>query len=90
MCHPQDAIDALLSEVDAAALKAGLMTPTEASEGASRAFVRPSGTEDMVRVYVESLTQPLADWLAARVACLVYECAGGTGDSPPAPGPIPL
>jgi phosphomannomutase len=34
----------------------------------ARAFVRPSGTEDIVRVYSEAATQEAADALAARVA----------------------
>ena len=51
---------------------------------AGRAFVRPSGTEDVVRVYAEARTQALADELAARVARCAWELAGGVGDAPPA------
>ncbi|XP_024537107.1 phosphoacetylglucosamine mutase [Selaginella moellendorffii] len=47
-----------------------------------RAFVRPSGTEDVVRVYAEAGTQELADELAANVAVAVYELAGGVGPKP--------
>lgn len=36
--------------------------------GIGRAFVRPSGTEDVVRVYAEADTQEAADELAARVS----------------------
>ncbi|KAM3174642.1 hypothetical protein ACTXT7_010135 [Hymenolepis weldensis] len=79
----QEAIDSLVNEVDIASTKAGH------SAGLSRAFVRPSGTEDMVRVYAEAATTPLADWLAASVARLVYEKAGGFGVEPTNPGPIP-
>lgn len=45
-----------------------------------RAFVRPSGTEDVVRVYAEAVDQEMADTLANRVAALVYKHAGGVGD----------
>lgn len=42
-----------------------------------RSFVRPSGTEDVVRVYAEAGTKALADELAFKVAGLVYDEAGG-------------
>ncbi|KAG2154794.1 phosphoacetylglucosamine mutase [Suillus clintonianus] len=42
-----------------------------------RSFVRPSGTEDVVRVYAEAVTRAEADELAFRVAGLVYDEAGG-------------
>ncbi|XP_023217197.1 phosphoacetylglucosamine mutase-like [Centruroides sculpturatus] len=42
-----------------------------------RSFVRPSGTEDLVRVYAEATTQENADMLAREVAEKVYELAGG-------------
>ncbi|XP_050708023.1 phosphoacetylglucosamine mutase-like [Eriocheir sinensis] len=51
-----------------------------------RSFVRPSGTEDVVRVYAEASTQEEADNLAVQVACAVYEQAGGVGDKPKGPG----
>ena len=47
-----------------------------------RAFVRPSGTEDVVRVYAEADTQQHADQLAFEVGLQVYEKARGTGDKP--------
>lgn len=50
-----------------------------------RAFVRPSGTEDIVRVYAEASTQENADNLAVQVSCAVYEQAGGVGDKPKPP-----
>ncbi|KAM3960648.1 phosphoglucomutase 3-like protein nst [Aphomia sociella] len=50
-----------------------------------RAFVRPSGTEDIVRVYAESDTQQAADKLAAEVAQAVFDLAGGVGDRPELP-----
>ena len=43
---------------------------------------RPSGTEDVVRVYAEADTQYHADSLALHVANAVYEMAGGVGDKP--------
>jgi phosphoacetylglucosamine mutase len=36
-----------------------------------RAFVRPSGTEDIVRVYAEAETQDAANSLAHKVSDLV-------------------
>ncbi|VDN98223.1 unnamed protein product [Rodentolepis nana] len=84
--HPlglQEDIDSLVKEVDAVSTKAGQPA------GLSRAFVRPSGTEDMVRVYAEAATVPLVDWLATSVARLVHEKAGGVGVEPTNPGPIP-
>ncbi|KAI6007446.1 Phosphoacetylglucosamine mutase [Pisolithus albus] len=42
-----------------------------------RSFVRPSGTEDVVRVYAEAASRPQTDELAFRVAGLVYDLAGG-------------
>jgi hypothetical protein len=47
-----------------------------------RAFARPSGTEDAVRVYAEAETQAVADALAADVGRLVYDMAGGVGARP--------
>ncbi|RXW20618.1 hypothetical protein EST38_g5224 [Candolleomyces aberdarensis] len=42
-----------------------------------RSFVRPSGTEDVVRVYAEAVLRSQADELAYRVAGMVYDEAGG-------------
>ncbi|KAI1797953.1 phosphoacetylglucosamine mutase [Ganoderma leucocontextum] len=42
-----------------------------------RSFVRPSGTEDVVRVYAEAAVRSQADDLAFRVAGLVYDEVGG-------------
>ncbi|XP_072144032.1 phosphoacetylglucosamine mutase isoform X1 [Dermacentor andersoni] len=47
-----------------------------------RAFVRPSGTEDIVRVYAEASTQDGANKLAYEVGMKVYELAGGIGEKP--------
>ncbi|KAL4450013.1 hypothetical protein ABPG77_010682 [Micractinium sp. CCAP 211/92] len=49
---------------------------------AGRSFVRPSGTEDVVRVYAEAESQQAADDLAATVARLVHAQAGGVGPAP--------
>lgn len=48
----------------------------------ARSFVRPSGTEDVVRVYAEADTQESADALAHEVSLAVYSLAGGVGDEP--------
>jgi len=42
-----------------------------------RSFVRPSGTEDVVRVYAEAIQKSQAEELAYKVAGLVYDEAGG-------------
>ncbi|XP_047659790.1 phosphoacetylglucosamine mutase-like [Tachysurus fulvidraco] len=48
----------------------------------ARAFVRPSGTEDVVRVYAEADTQESVDGLAHQVSLAVYRLAGGVGEEP--------
>nr|XP_061785056.1 phosphoacetylglucosamine mutase-like isoform X2 [Nerophis lumbriciformis] len=48
----------------------------------ARSFVRPSGTEDVVRVYAEADTQESADSLAHQVSLAVYRLAGGVGNEP--------
>lgn len=48
----------------------------------SRAFVRPSGTEDVVRVYAEADSQESADRLAQEVSLAVFQLAGGVGEKP--------
>jgi len=47
-----------------------------------RAFVRPSGTEDVVRVYAEAETLEATLQLAQAVVDVVYERAGGKGPKP--------
>ena len=49
-----------------------------------RCFVRPSGTEDAVRVYAEANTQKGADTLAYEAMMLIYKLCGGIG-APPQP-----
>jgi len=47
-----------------------------------RAFARPSGTEDVVRVYAEASTQDDADKLALDVAKAIFDHAKGVGTTP--------
>ena len=47
-----------------------------------RAFVRPSGTEDVVRIYAEASSQVDADKLALLIAQAAYDHAGGVGERP--------
>lgn len=46
----------------------------------ARSFVRPSGTEDVVRIYAEADTQEATDLLAKKVANLVFDFANGVGE----------
>jgi len=48
----------------------------------ARCFVRPSGTEDVVRVYAEAQSQEAADGLAHEVCCAVFSLADGVGKPP--------
>ncbi|XP_053619559.1 phosphoacetylglucosamine mutase isoform X2 [Plodia interpunctella] len=66
----------------------GLQTKIDelvAKYNSGRAFVRPSGTEDIVRVYAEADTRTAADTLAAEVAQAVFDLAGGRGERPVLP-----
>jgi phosphoacetylglucosamine mutase len=54
-----------------------------------RAFVRPSGTEDVVRIYAEASTQESADQLALIAANIVYRECHGIGDLPVFPSQPP-
>ncbi|KAI7958122.1 hypothetical protein MJO29_006339 [Puccinia striiformis f. sp. tritici] len=47
----------------------------------ARSFVRPSGTEDCVRVYAEAATKEATDELAFKVAGMVFDFCG-KGDKP--------
>jgi phosphoacetylglucosamine mutase len=47
-----------------------------------RAFIRPSGTEDVVRIYAEAVTREAADELASRAAAIVHRLCGGVGVLP--------
>jgi phosphoacetylglucosamine mutase len=53
-----------------------------ATTAARRAFVRPSGTQDVVRVFAEAATQHDADALALKVLQAVHRLAGGVGEMP--------
>lgn len=70
--------DGLQAAVDA------LVAPVESG----RSFVRPSGTEDVVRVYAEAATRDACDELAYAVARKVYELAGGVGEPPADPAAL--
>ncbi|KAK2164180.1 hypothetical protein LSH36_68g16012 [Paralvinella palmiformis] len=67
---------------------AGLQTEIDnlvALYNEARAFVRPSGTEDIVRIYAEADTRTNADKLAYEVSVQVYQLAGGIGKMPTPP-----
>ena len=68
------AAEGMQAAIDAAVAACG--------ETARRAFARPSGTEDVVRVYAEGRTRDIADALAREVAKIVHAHAGGLGDEP--------
>lgn len=51
----------------------------------ARSFVRPSGTEDVVRVYAESETEKITKMLSASVSQLVYDICAGVGERPEIP-----
>lgn len=48
----------------------------------ARCFVRPSGTENVVRVYAEAQTQQQADELATLAAKIVHSICHGVGEPP--------
>ena len=69
--------------VEPAALRDAITAAVQAVDPENgRAFARPSGTEDVVRVYAEAGTVAKADDLAGRVAQAIYDHAGGVGDPP--------
>lgn len=47
-----------------------------------RCFVRPSGTEDVVRIYAEAATREDADNLCLKAMQAVHDLAGGVGERP--------
>lgn len=59
-----------------------LIDATVAKFTHGRSFVRPSGTEDVVRVYAEAATRHECDELAFRVAGIVFDNGGGVGERP--------
>jgi len=54
----------------------------EALSFGGRSFVRPSGTEDVVRIYAECPKEADADLLCLRVSQHVYDMCNGIGDHP--------
>lgn len=50
-----------------------------------RCFVRPSGTENVVRVYAEAKASRDADTLASKTAQLVHTLCNGVGEAPSFP-----
>jgi len=48
----------------------------------ARAFIRPSGTEDVVRVYAEASTHDQTEQLALEVSRVVFDLCGGVGERP--------
>lgn len=69
--------------VEPVALKDAIAAAVQSVDAENgRAFARPSGTEDVVRVYAEASTPELADELAAQVAKAIYDHANGVGDAP--------
>jgi phosphoacetylglucosamine mutase len=54
-------------------------------EFSGRCFVRPSGTEDVVRIYAEADTRENVDQLSAKAEGIVHALCGGIGDPPEFP-----
>jgi phosphoacetylglucosamine mutase len=48
----------------------------------SRTFIRPSGTEDVVRIYAEAETEEDSKNLAFEVSLIIFDYLGGVGDRP--------
>jgi phosphoacetylglucosamine mutase len=67
----QEKIDLLVSNASSSS------TSSSTSPSVRRAFVRPSGTEDVVRVYAEAATKEETEILANQVCQAVKELAGG-------------
>ncbi len=59
-----------------------LLDQSSQSMDQGRCFVRPSGTENVVRIYAEASTRELADELATRAAQIVHERCRGVGPLP--------
>lgn len=58
------------------------MERVKGTDGVARTFIRPSGTEDVVRIYAEASTRAQADQLAATAAEIVYRLCNGIGNPP--------
>lgn len=74
----QEALDAAMASLRQQQVDDDGMKP----KPVPRTFVRPSGTEDAVRVYAEAATQYDADMLASEAALLVYKICNGIGSVP--------
>jgi phosphoacetylglucosamine mutase len=96
MFHPRSSKLAAMRVADRYAIKTAFME-TRVAEPAmlqmdidaavatvsgGRSFVRPSGTEDVVRVYTEADSQDACDQLCLRVLQLVHRHAAGLGPMP--------
>ena len=57
----------------------------EAMGNGARCFVRPSGTENVVRVYAEAATTAQANALATQAASLVHTLCAGIATPPSFP-----
>ncbi len=64
------------------ALESAMSALTTGKTPWPRAFVRPSGTENVVRVYAEASSQQEADILASEAAAIVHRLCNGVGDIP--------
>ncbi len=62
-------------------LRDGIEDIVRTREGV-RVFVRPSGTEDVVRVFAEADSQACADQVAEDVARIVFDTCDGVGNRP--------
>lgn len=74
---------ALAAAVEAAVKEARKkVSSSTSSPSLARAFARPSGTEDVVRVYAEAETREACEALALEVGRAVWDHAGGVGERP--------
>jgi phosphoglucosamine mutase len=77
---PQKLVNVRVSDRDAAMASAELTAATEreaaALEGRGRVLVRPSGTEQLVRVMVEAPTEDETDAVCARLVAIVEDGEG--------------
>mmetsp|Transcript_59428 Transcript_59428/g.64166 ORF Transcript_59428/g.64166 Transcript_59428/m.64166 type:complete len:87 (-) Transcript_59428:159-419(-) len=55
---------------------------TTTIQNGRRCFIRPSGTEDIVRIYAEANTRQDAEELAILAAQIVYDECKGIGERP--------
>jgi len=70
----QTALDAALRSLSSSLLTSNDVPP--------RAFVRPSGTENVVRIYAEARNQNDVAILASELVALVYKFCDGVGEIP--------